>query len=659
MTTLPVREMVLYKHGVGFFVREGAVSGENVALTFRQDEVNDALKSLAVFDKSGGQVLGIHYQTPMDRDARLASSSIRLSDTASLRDLLRGLRGRVATIQAEIYPETVSLFMGRVIGLDEAQTDAHDGTWQALVSLLAADGTVHVLDLNDIRTVQIQDEQAARDLSYFLDTSMSEDDRRTVNVRLSAGEHQLVVFYVAPSPTWRVSYRLVAESEAGGEGGKALLQGWGLFDNRLEEDLDDVRVTLVAGQPISFIYDLYASRIPQRPTVQDEARVAPGPIEYEAEDFLELEEDISLRRSVPGVLSKKSYDMPRMARLSSMTAEPPRFKEAMQQAVTPMTESKDAGEQFQYAVTTPVSVKRGESALVPIISTEVNYQRELLYNAAKMPKHPVVALRFPNASSLTFERGPVTVVEDGDYKGEAVVSFSKAGQEIYLPYAVELGVRVTERQESATHDTGLRIEKAIFIYEQYQVSATKYIIENTTNRALTVTIESPIHAGWELSDMRAPDSETAEARRWRVPVAPHGKTEFVRRERYRSYRQEQVRNLDYQKLAEITKRSWLSEAVQTLLTELLSEIQRAADTKTKITQLEGERGTLYTKQEQTRANLGALMGGGQEAALRGRMLTQLEASQNRLDEIEQGIAALQAQVAAADARVTQILAALG
>src|SRR6185503_12427633 len=80
MAQLAVREMVLYKHGVGFFVREGDVSGESTALTFRQEEINDVLKSLAVFDRGGGQILGIHYQTPMDKAARLASSSIRLSD---------------------------------------------------------------------------------------------------------------------------------------------------------------------------------------------------------------------------------------------------------------------------------------------------------------------------------------------------------------------------------------------------------------------------------------------------------------------------------------------------------------------------------------------------------------------------------------------------
>src|SRR5579872_4845207 len=104
MDGLPIREMVLYKHGVGFFVRQGPITGESVALTFHRDAINDALKSLAVFDLSGGQVLGIHYPTPMDKAARLANSSIRLSDQTSLYDLLRDLRGRQATLTLQTAP---------------------------------------------------------------------------------------------------------------------------------------------------------------------------------------------------------------------------------------------------------------------------------------------------------------------------------------------------------------------------------------------------------------------------------------------------------------------------------------------------------------------------------------------------------------------------
>src|SRR6185295_9599523 len=119
MAQLAVREMVLYKHGVGFFVREGDVSGESTALTFRQEEINDVLKSLAVFDRAGGQILGIHYQTPMDKAARLASSSIRLSDNGSLHSLLSGLRGRQVELGFETTPGTPEAIRGRIIGIDD------------------------------------------------------------------------------------------------------------------------------------------------------------------------------------------------------------------------------------------------------------------------------------------------------------------------------------------------------------------------------------------------------------------------------------------------------------------------------------------------------------------------------------------------------------
>ncbi len=47
-------------------------------------------------------------------------------------------------------------------------------------------------------------------------------------------------------------------------------------------------------------------------------------------------------------------------------------------ATPPSAQTRETGEFFQYEVTAPVSVKRGESALVPIIGTEISYNRELL-----------------------------------------------------------------------------------------------------------------------------------------------------------------------------------------------------------------------------------------------------------------------------------------
>src|SRR5581483_6908508 len=100
----------------------------------------------------------------------------------------------------------------------------------------------------------------------------------------------------------------------------------------------------------------------------------------------------------------------------------------------------EAGELFEYRVTVPVTVKRGASALAPIVSVQVAYRRELPFNERKLAAHPVAALRFANASGLVLERGPAVVHIDGAYHGEAMLPFTKTGAEVYLAYAVELGI---------------------------------------------------------------------------------------------------------------------------------------------------------------------------------------------------------------------------
>jgi hypothetical protein len=677
MPNLPVREMVLYKHGVGFFVRQGEVEASEVTLGFRQDEINDVLKSLAVFDQSGGQVLGVHYPTPMDRDDRLANSSIRLSDAGSLRDLLRDLRGRRAALVVEVAPGSTETVVGRVIGVDDMGNErarqgsnlgmmiSIDSIAPPMIALLTDDNETRLYPLAALRGLRIEDSLAAQDLSYFLDTAQSEDARRTVTLRLSEGAHDLVVYYVAPSPTWRVSYRLVAESDENAETGKALLQGWGLFDNRLEEDLDSVRVTLVAGQPISFIYDLYASRIPQRPTVKDESRVAPGPIEYAGEvaDWAGgADADNAFERALTkAAAASRSAALGLVAPAAAPPPAPaPQMRrDAMMQSTAVSAETKEGGEFFQYIVNTPVTVRRGESALVPIIGAEIGYQRELLYNGSKLPGHPVAALRFMNTTGLTLERGPVTVVENGDYKGEAVVPFTKDGNPVYVPYAVELGVSVTVRSERFTETNRLSIQGAYLLHDEYQGNKVTYILENTTAKALTITIESAIEEGYELFDTAAPDVETASERRWRVKVPARGRAEFVRQERTPHQRYEELRRLDYRRLQEFMQRRWLDKAAIQQLETMLDNLGAVQRAKSQQAKLQSERDGIYKQQEQLRANLGALQPTGPEANLRGRVLAQLTETQDRLEAISRENNDLERQIINAEANVERIIARLG
>lgn len=656
---LPVREMVLYKHGVGYFVRGGNVDGTHVSLTFRKDEINDVLKSLSVFDLSDeGLVLGVHYQTPMDRRTRLASSSIRLSVNESLIDLIGDLRGRHTVMNFETLPGRVDTVTGRVIGIDIHEGSVSD----TRIVLVSMEGHVRVFPISTLRTFTIEDASAEHDLQYFLDTSMSEDDRRTVNVRLNEGSHELVVSYVAPSPTWRVSYRLIAETdETNPASGKALIQGWGLFDNRLDEDLDDVRVTLVAGQPISFIYDLYTSSIPQRRTIREQRRTT-GPVEYDApvmdammaDSGAEPEPEIAEERPASASFGTRGSAWRRSAPRAA-AKEAFRLQDAAKSTKSD-TQTKDTGETFQYVVNTPVSVKRGESALVPIIGAEVEYERVLLYNQDKLPNHPVAALRFTNNTGLTLERGPVTLVENSDYKGEAIVPFTKADGTIFLTYAVELGVRVAESSGHEDVHHTLYIKDRFLVEQRYAVEHLTYTVENTTDKPQTVTLEQYINPKHDLYETRDPDVTTLDDHhRWKVDVGAKSSIAFTVKTRNLISHRHKLRDLRFAQVQRWAEKRYLDQEIFEGLSELLRTINFVQETHQRIRDLEQERKTLFDKQENIRANLGALSTSGKEGDLRERVLNQLAESQDRAEAIDREIAAAQRTIDEAERQIDDLI----
>jgi hypothetical protein len=349
-----------------------------------------------------------------------------LDDRRSLRDLLMALRGRrVQLLISDGGNET-----GLLLGLDEDQTAPLK---DSLVSILRQDShIVMTLPLSRVEGVEVQDETAAADLRFFLKTALGQETHRSITIRLTPGDHDLEVSYIAPAPTWRVSYRLVA-AEPGEDKPEALLQGWGIFDNRLEEDLNDISLSLTAGMPISFVYDLYTPHTPTRPVVQDEDRTAAAPVMFEAAAPAE-EMAFHAAMAPPPAPAPGAMPRPFMARKISAQS----MADTVQSAAT----GAALGELFQYNVSTPVTVGRGQSAMVPIVSSTLGFKKDLIYNGRKMSTHPVATMRFNNSTGLTLERGPVTVFENGEYMGEAVLPFTADQAEAVISYAVELGVHI-------------------------------------------------------------------------------------------------------------------------------------------------------------------------------------------------------------------------
>ncbi len=672
MPDLPIRRMVLYKHGVGYFERRGLASGESLRLSFPLEAMDDVLKSLVVLDLGAGQVHGVDFETPEDRHTQLARGSIHLSDNRSMLDLLRDLRGRQVRITldagAGMPDEQIE---GLVIGVD---IDEEQPLRQPLVSLYQTDlRQVRAVAVRGLRRIEILDGRAAEDLGYFLRVAQSEADRRIATVRLSPGDHDLLVGYVAPAPAWRVSYRLLAEpaeDEAAGQAAappreisgacSVLLQGWGLFDNQLDEDLEHVELTLVAGMPVSFRYRLYEPHTPERPLVVDEERTVAAPIEFDAMvggggmPMAPPAPAPMMAAAAPGMAEEMARDSfggaPKMARRVSA--------QAMESTVSQSAAGGERGALFQYRVTNPVSVGRGQSAMAPIVSQRLDGRKELLYNGQKLPKHPVASLRMRNTTDLTLERGPVTVIEIGDYAGEAVLPFTRTGAELIVPYAVELGITVTERQLDTRQIGGIKMSNGYMLIQEWEIQTRAYQIASTLSKPVDVLIEQPLLTGYTLFE--TPDhSELVQGNaRWSVACPPNESVALVIKQRRQVSRREQVRNLNGQQLAGFLRDRFLDEPTFGALQDVLAIYDQIQRQQQRLRQIEQDRKTIGERQRQIQGNMTPLRNNEQEGALRTRYVTQLGELEDQLATLAVEEQKLRDAITALEARADRALLAL-
>ena len=631
MSDLPITHMTLYKHGVGFFQRRGAVSGREVRLSFRVEEMNDILKSLTVIDRGQGQVLGIDYATPQSTEEQLAGCSVQLRDSHSLHDLLTSARGRAVTLLIDDQQDQEA---GILLGIDKAKAEQPLDT--SLVSLLReASGEILTFQLSRLRGLVLRDRQSEEDLRFFLNTSLNQEDYRQITIRLTPDNHDLMVSYIAPAPTWRVSYRLVAEAK--GEDrrkGVALVLGWGIFDNQLEEELRDISLSLVAGMPISFTYDLYTPFTPERPHVAEEERVAAAPIHFDGAAESYMEEEFAAEPMMAMSLSTaRAAPQPKMAKKrerSTLSAKD------MRGSVQSNASGESLGELFQYNIATPVTVGRGQSAMVPIVTADLSYEKAYIYNGKKLPNHPVATLRLENHTGLTLERGPVTVIENGEYVGEAVLPFTVQDSEMIVPYAVELGA--TMREESGSHHEQHRIvlEGEYVKTEDWQITWHDYTVHNRTTRPLQILVEHPRFPTYFQFHESAEPVETADEYQRFLLDAPAGKENKIRvQARHLRSSQETLTRLSHRDIQQYLKRDLLNKETRVRLQKLLDLMVPVERYESHIKGVQQERQAIFKSQKQIQGNMGVLNNKHEsEGQLRKRYVTQLTELEDRLRELD-------------------------
>src|SRR5258705_4358047 len=104
---LPVKRVVLYKNGVGYFEHVGRIQGnQDVTISFTSGQLNDVLKSLTVLDLNGGRITGVGYGSAAPGDYQLGELRLPGGGEGSLTELLRALLG--APLDGLIRPPLIN-----------------------------------------------------------------------------------------------------------------------------------------------------------------------------------------------------------------------------------------------------------------------------------------------------------------------------------------------------------------------------------------------------------------------------------------------------------------------------------------------------------------------------------------------------------------------
>ena len=120
---LPVRKVVLYKNGVGYFEHAGSVTGnQRVAIDFTSPQLNDVLQSLTVLDEGGGRIAGVNYNSTTPLAEQLKSLSLGMSDDPTSTELFQALRGQ----RVEVTGAAGGPITGRLLSI-ESRTEKMGG----------------------------------------------------------------------------------------------------------------------------------------------------------------------------------------------------------------------------------------------------------------------------------------------------------------------------------------------------------------------------------------------------------------------------------------------------------------------------------------------------------------------------------------------------
>jgi len=596
---LPIREVILYKHGVGFFERAGKLeAGDTARIDFKADDMNDVLKSLTIVDRAGGKISGVRYDASEPLEERLKNFPFAVGTDSTLAVFLDQMKG--ARVEMKLGTETVTgvILSSRVIKEGEKAAD-HE-----TVTLLTDSGEMRTYDLAAASSVKFTDtklQTLLKDYLSVLNGARSKDRRSVYIDSIGAAARDLIASYMTPSPVWKSSYRLLFAGVA-----EPTLEGWAIVDNTSGDDWNNVKLSVVSGRPISFITQLYEPRYVEREEVDLEDNAAAKP-----KVFSGAMGGMAKSTPVASAPPAMQFDASRLSVLpggavAGVNGRVTQMAEVQSSSVSSSAEGRDAGELFEYSFSSPVTVKKGESAMLPFLQQKLGARKLLIYEES-FGVNPQNAAELTNSTGKTLDGGPITVYDAGTYAGEALVETVKAGDKRLISYGVDLGTRITTKFDSSKNVVReIHFRRGMLTSKYAMEEVRTFTIKNVDPKAKTLIIEHPQRTGYKLLEPQKASETTASAYRFEVKLAASATDTFVIREE-RVYDQTQsISNMTPDLITSWSQNKALSTAGRRQLEQIAQKKRDIANNDAAMRAAESSIADLTQDQTRVRANIQSL-----------------------------------------------------
>jgi transposase-like protein len=523
--TLPLRRVRLYASGVGYFERRGRLEGDADVLPVPSSHLDDALKSLVLLtpeakldsvsfaSRLSPAVARARAGLPAEEDQALSHDRLLVSlrgERVEVRAQGQRVRGRVVEVVAvgPSHPTYLHKSLSKESKSEESEREEPE-VLQLL--LLSESGELLRFEAHAIEAIRPLDPVVRERLEAALAAGLQRRSSRHQLLGLDASPRadkaaDIALGYLAETPVWRPSYRLLLEDPKQPE--KALLQAWALLHNDTDESWRGVRVELANGQPVSFLFPLTAPRYGRRELRTPERELSSVPqlstttpdamwgdfSDYEGEVLHSVGDEVGIGLGGIGTIGHGSgagglglggsgfashgvddgFEASDLIVLGDLTREG---------AAAPVPSRAIS----VFKLERPIDLAPHHSAMVPFLSARLHTRALVWFDRFGAEAERAVVLR--NDTDSTLAAGSLAVFGGGGFLGEAEIDQLKPGERRFARIGRDPEIELALAAETSSADEQrLSFEDASLHVHQLRARETRFSLLSRSERTREVYV---------------------------------------------------------------------------------------------------------------------------------------------------------------------------